>query len=54
MDALKIINALLPMQSKYAFEYHRLEKERRLIKRLAHKARRESEKLTSLNRYLEP
>ena len=54
MDALKIINILLPMQSKYAFEYRRLEKERKREKRMQNKARRETEKLTSLNRCLEP
>ena len=53
MDALEIMNILLPQQSKLAIEYHRLEKERKREKRMQNKARRESEKLTSLNRYLE-
>ena len=43
------INALLPLQSMLATEYQRIEKERRLMKRLAHKARREQDKLTSSN-----
>ena len=47
---MESVNRLLPIQSTLAFEYHRIEKERRLMKRLAHKARREEEsRLTSLN-----
>ena len=47
---METINALLPIQSILAFEYHRIEKERRLMKRLAHKARREQEaRLNSSN-----
>ena len=49
MDALKIINILLPMQSKYAFEYRRLEKERKREKRMQNKARREADRLNSSN-----
>ena len=43
------INRLLPLQSTLATEYQRIEKERRKEKREAHKARREADKLTSLN-----
>ena len=49
------INRLLPLQSTFATEYQRIEKERRNMKRLAHKARREQEsrdRLTSLDRCL--
>lgn len=47
---MDVINALLPLQSILATEYQRIEKERRLMKRLAHKARREQEAgLTSSN-----
>lgn len=47
---MESVNRLLKIQSILAFEYHRIEKERRLMKRLAHKARREAEaRLTSSN-----
>lgn len=43
------INRLLPLQSRLATEYQRIEKERRLMKRLAHKARREADRLIFSN-----
>ena len=56
MDALEIINLLIPMQSKLAFEYQRFQKELKKTKRVEGKARREQEakdRLTSLNRCFE-
>ena len=49
MDALEIMNILLPQQSKLAIEYHRLEKERKREKRMQNKARREADRLNSSN-----
>ena len=43
------INALLPLQSTLAFEYHRFQKELRRIKRMSNKARREQEAKDRLN-----